>query len=39
MLQDLSEDLITLTNTLVQISVKSEPIIPDPIFKRQGGQL
>jgi len=32
--QDLSEDLITLTNTLVQISVKSEPIIPDPIFKR-----
>ena len=32
--QKLSDDLITLQNTLVEVTVKNPPLIPDPIFQR-----
>ena len=30
---DLSEDLVTLGNTLVEVTVKNPPLIPDQIFR------
>ena len=32
--QKLSDDLITLQNTLVEVTVKNPPLIPDSIFHR-----